>query len=110
MTRWMKVAAVAIAVVVGVLPAFSQVTYAQAIPQPVSVLPLGEVLPDEELLEVEGEAVGVAAIIAGIIAGASAVGIYAVSSDSFSWSTAAFVFAIGFAGGAVGTLAIHFMM
>jgi len=55
MAKWMTALAVAVAAVVGVVPAFAQVSVAQAIPEPVPVLPLGEELPDEELLEVEGE-------------------------------------------------------
>ncbi len=55
MPRWMQVVAVALAAVVGLVPTFAQLSYAQALPEPVSVLPLGEQIPDEELLEVEGE-------------------------------------------------------
>ncbi|MEM4919227.1 MAG: hypothetical protein QW518_07815 [Thermofilaceae archaeon] len=110
MSRWMQLVAVALAAVVGLVPAFAQLSYAQALPEPISVLPDGDEIPDEELLKAEGEQVWIAAIIAGIISGATAVGIYAVSSDSFSWSTAACVFAIGFAGGALGTIAVHLFM
>ncbi|MCX7750881.1 MAG: hypothetical protein N2320_05025 [Candidatus Bipolaricaulota bacterium] len=106
----MKVAVVALAAVVGLLSAFKQVSHAQGVSLLAQTLPLGEELPDAELLEAEGEGVWIAAIIAGLIAGATAVGIYAVSSDSFSWSTAAYVFAIGFAGGALGTLGVYLFM
>lgn len=57
MSRWMKVAAVTLAAVVGLVPSFAQLSYAQALPEPVAVLPLGEDVPDEELLEVEGQLV-----------------------------------------------------
>ena len=53
MSGWMQV--VALAAVVGLVPAFAQLSYAQALSEPVVVLPFGEELPDEGLLEVEGE-------------------------------------------------------
>ncbi|HNR24247.1 MAG TPA: hypothetical protein PKG50_02290 [Candidatus Bipolaricaulis anaerobius] len=58
MMTWMKVVAVALVAVVGLLPTFAQLSYAQAAPvQEASVtLPYGEELPDAELLQVDGEA------------------------------------------------------
>ena len=50
-----KTLVVALAAVVALVSSFAQVSYAQAVPQPVSVLPGGEELPDEKLLEVQGE-------------------------------------------------------
>lgn len=58
MSRWIKVVAVALAAVVGLVPAFAQLSYAQAVPQAAPVLPVGEVLPDGELLAVDGEVAG----------------------------------------------------
>lgn len=55
MAAWKKVALVALGGLVGLVPAFTQLSYAQALSESVSVLPLGEELPDEELLEVKGE-------------------------------------------------------
>lgn len=55
MARLMQVMAVALAVVVAVVPAFAQVTNAQAVSGSAAILPVGEELPDEELLEVDGE-------------------------------------------------------
>ena len=55
MSRWMQVVAVALAAVVGLVPAFAQLGYAQALSEPVVVLPFGEELPDSELALVEGE-------------------------------------------------------
>lgn len=55
MARWMKAFAMALAAVVGLVPVFAQAIYAQALPEPVSVLPLGEELPDSDLALVEGE-------------------------------------------------------
>jgi len=54
MARWMKVLAVALAAVVGLVPAFAQVSYAQAVP-----IPAGEELDDAELATVEGEGIPV---------------------------------------------------
>jgi len=73
MSRWTMVVAVALAAVVGLVPAFAQVSYAQSLPEPVSVLPFGEELPDEELLEVEGALFGVLIFLVGcLLAGAVA--------------------------------------
>ncbi len=55
MSRWMQVVAVALAAVVGLVPAFAQLGYAQAVAEAVPVIPAGEELTDEELLEVGGE-------------------------------------------------------
>lgn len=55
MARWIQVLAVALAAVVAVVPAFTQVTTAAAVRESAQVLPVGTELPDEELLEVEGE-------------------------------------------------------
>jgi hypothetical protein len=73
MSRWMKVAAVALAAVGGLIPAFAQLSYAQAVPvQEVGVvLPQGDELSEAELHDVYGEqlatvvAVGAGATIAG---------------------------------------------
>jgi len=54
MPRWMKALAVAVAAVVGLVPAFAQVSYAQAVP-----IPAGEELDDAELATVEGEGIQV---------------------------------------------------
>lgn len=54
MARWMKILAVALATVVGVVPAFAQLSYAQASSKPISALPLGEELSDSELALAEG--------------------------------------------------------
>jgi hypothetical protein len=56
MTWWKKALVVALAAVVGVFPAFVQLGHAQRVPESVFVLPAGEELPDEEMLEIEGEA------------------------------------------------------
>ena len=57
MSRWMQVLAVALAAVVGLVPAFAQLAYAQAVPaeQPLVVFPRGEELSDAELLDVDGD-------------------------------------------------------
>lgn len=55
MARWMKALAVALAAVVGLVPAFAQVGYAQALLSPSVVLPVGDELEEEDLLEAEGE-------------------------------------------------------
>jgi len=57
MAVWKKVVLVALVAVVGLVPAFAQLSYAQAAPvQQASVtLPQGRELGDEELLDTEGE-------------------------------------------------------
>ena len=50
-----KAVLVALAAVAGFVPVFTQITYAQTFPELALVLPSGEEVPDEELLEVEGE-------------------------------------------------------
>ena len=52
--RWMKALAVALAAVVGLVPAFAQVGYAQA-SHASAVLPVGDELEEEDPLEVEGK-------------------------------------------------------
>ncbi len=74
MSRWTQVVAVALAAVVGVVPVFAQLSYAQALPEPISVLPLGEELADERLSEAEGAVAPlipyfVAAGLIGVLAG-----------------------------------------
>ena len=49
MSRWMQMVAVALAAVVGLVPAFAQLGYAQAVPESGLVTPVGEELLDEEL-------------------------------------------------------------
>lgn len=55
MFRWMKVAAVALAAVVGLVPAFAQLSYAQTVSSSLVVLPVGDELEEEDLLNAEGE-------------------------------------------------------
>jgi len=54
MSRWMKLVAVALGAVVGLVPAFVQVSYAQAVPESVPVLPVGRELVDDELCDIVG--------------------------------------------------------
>jgi len=51
----MQVVAVALAAVVGLVPAFAQLSYAQALPSSSVVLPVGDELEEEDLLDAEGE-------------------------------------------------------
>jgi len=51
----MKVVAVALAAVVGLVPVFAQLGYAQVLSSPSVVLPVGDELEEEDLLDVEGE-------------------------------------------------------
>jgi hypothetical protein len=106
----MKVVAVALAAVVGLVPVFTQVSYAQALPEPVSVLPLGEELPDSGLLDAEGEAVWLGCLIIGLITGATSTAIYAVTATTISVKVAAYVFGIGFGGGTLGAWVAYMMM
>lgn len=74
MARWMKVLAVALAAVVSVAPAFAQLSHAQAFHEPVLVVPAGDEVLDEELLEVQGELVWwvkllLAELFIGLVAG-----------------------------------------
>ena len=59
MSRWMQVVAVALASVVGLVPAFAQVTYAQAVQ-----IPQGDELADDDLAAIEGEAAPVVVALA----------------------------------------------
>ena len=70
MARWMQSLAVALAAVVGLVPAFAQLSYAQTTPAPQAVvtLPRGDELSDEDLLGVEGGE-PISAIIGGAFAG-----------------------------------------
>ncbi len=55
MSRRIKVVAVALAAVVGWVPVFAQVSYAQVVPSSSVVLPVGDELGEEDLLDAEGE-------------------------------------------------------
>ena len=55
MSRWMQMVAVALVAVVGLVPAFAQVGYAQVLPSSSVVLPVGDELGEEDLLDAEGE-------------------------------------------------------
>ena len=68
MATWKKAVLVALAAVAGFVPVFTQITYAQTFPELALVLPSGEEVPDEELLEVEGEHSWVYAVGALIVA------------------------------------------
>ena len=84
MTRWMKVAAVALAVVVGLVPAFAVVGFANAAvgQQIIPVLPIGEELDVAELEAVEAEHWEITALeAAGVV-------YYAVLSDVFMFPPA----------------------
>ena len=69
MARWMQ--AVALAAVVGLVPAFAQVSCVQALSEPVPVLRLGEELPDSDLALAEEE-LDPLTIIAAMVVGAVA--------------------------------------
>ena len=56
MSKWMQVVAMALAAVVGLVPAFAQLSYAQAVPSSPVVLPVGDELEDTTLAGVDGEA------------------------------------------------------
>ncbi len=68
MSRWIKVVAVALAAVVGLVPSFAQLGYAQAVPvaQTAPVLPIGEEMDDAELAEVDGEVLLTSVFILGL--------------------------------------------
>ena len=66
MARWMKALAVALAAVVGLVPAFAQVSAAQSVPQSAPVLPVGDELVDDELNSIVGESF-VADILWGLV-------------------------------------------
>lgn len=68
MSKWMQVAAVALAAVVGLVSAFAQLSYAQAVPvlQTAPVLPSGEEMDDAELAEVDGEILLTSVFILGL--------------------------------------------
>ncbi|MBC7220012.1 hypothetical protein H5T55_00760 [Candidatus Bipolaricaulota bacterium] len=51
----MQVLAVALAAVVGLVPVFAPLGYAQVLPSPSVVLPVGDELEEEDLLDAEGE-------------------------------------------------------
>jgi len=71
MAAWKKVALVALGALVGLVPAFTQLSYAQALPEPVSMLPPGEELPDSELALVEGEVDPLTIVAARVVGAAS---------------------------------------
>lgn len=69
MAAWKKTLVVALAAVVGVLPAFAQVSVVQAVPAregPVT-LPVGNELTNAELLEVQGEADPLTVLAAAVV-------------------------------------------
>ncbi len=68
MSKWMQVVVVALAAVVGLVPAFAQLSYAQAVPvsQTAPVLPSGEEMDDAELAEVDGEILLTSVFILGL--------------------------------------------
>jgi hypothetical protein len=55
MATWMKALVVALAAVVGLVPAFARVSAAQAVQEALATLPVGDELSDEELLQTDGE-------------------------------------------------------
>lgn len=57
MATWKKALVVALVAVVGLVPVFGRIGYAQALPEPLSVPLDGQELSDEELLKVESELV-----------------------------------------------------
>ncbi len=73
MSRWMQVVAVALAAVVGLVPAFAQPGYGYAVPaeQPLVILPHGGELSNTELLDVDGEAGGANIVTGGILGAVS---------------------------------------
>ncbi len=105
MATWEKVVVMALAAMVAVLPAFSQISMAHGVsPQTVqSVLPVGEELTDTALAEAEGEQ---AQIVLGILGGLAAVFSYLVGTDEPVWWKALLCFTMGFmlgwAGGVAG--------
>jgi len=79
MAAWKKAVVVALVALVGFVPAFTQLGYAQTLPEAVPVLPSGEELPNEELLEVKGES----PVLVVLAIGAAAAGCAAVYEAFF---------------------------
>jgi len=96
---------VALAAVVGLVPAFAQVGYAQAVPaeQAPVTLPQGDELSDEELHAVEGgDAATVlgAAMLTGVIAAAGTVAHQLATRREVNWAELGYDVATGVVGGA----------
>ena len=68
MSKWMQVAAVALAAVVGLVPVFGQIA-PQAASETVPVVPMGKELVDEELVDIEGAFVSVREFAIGAVLG-----------------------------------------
>ncbi len=111
MATWIKGLAVALAAMVGLVPAFAQVSYAWAVSvQQVTVtLPQGDELSDGELFEVDGEADPLTIVAAGIVGGAIGAVLDVAkqlgTEGKVGGKEVAMAFGAGFVGGAIGVTA-----
>jgi hypothetical protein len=88
----MKALAVALAAVVGLVPVFAQLGYAQAVLESVPVLPVGEAVSDEELQKTEGEVVLKILLVMGLVALATTIEQYFFDEDyGLDWDDGAVI-------------------
>jgi len=85
MTTWKQTVLVILGALVGPVPAFIQLSYAQTFPEAVPVLPSGEELPNEELLEVKGESPILVVLGVGLAAAGYAVLHEAFFDEDYVW-------------------------